>query len=158
MFSIAVNHISKHTRGREDQTQVCEAKAKNWASPMGLEVDRGTEPEESDGPKDHCDENKRQPKLGFIYSLVFLCQIYANPVIQWTRNHLSDDSEDERGETDEAGLANGEIIGWSHEDYPIHDRKDNDPGDGCAWIPKFFIRIWEHHSERWVGKVKIILP
>lgn len=95
MLSIAVNDISKYTSGREDQTQICEAKAKNWASPMGLEVDRGTETEESDCPKDHCDEDKRQPKLGLIYTFVLLRQVYANPVIQWARDNFSNNSEDE---------------------------------------------------------------
>lgn len=81
---MTVDDIAEHTRGREHKAHIGEAKAKNRSGPMGLEVDRGSETEEPNSPKDDCNNDEWESKLGLVYPFVLSCEEDADPIIQRT--------------------------------------------------------------------------
>lgn len=82
MFFVTVDDITKYACGRKNKAQIREAKAKDWASPMGLEVDRGPETEESHRSKEDCNDDEWKPELGLVYAFVLFRKEDTNPIVQ----------------------------------------------------------------------------
>lgn len=51
--------------------------------------------------------------------------MHADPVVHGAGEDFADEREDERGETDEAGLGDGEVVGGFDEDDAVDDGEDD---------------------------------
>lgn len=129
MAPVRIDDVSKHAGSCKDQAHIGKAKAKDWASPVRLIVNRGPKAEEAHRSQDHCNHDKWKTELWLVDALVFLGEIDANPVIGRSRYDLAQDGQDKWRKTDEAGLADCEVVWRRDEDDPVHHREDNDPCD-----------------------------
>lgn len=94
---------------------------------MRLIVNRQTKAKEPHGAEDNGHKDEGEAELRLVDPLVPAGEVQTNPVVEWARDHLSDDRQDERGQTNQPGLADGEVIRRRNEDHTIDDTEDHDP-------------------------------
>jgi hypothetical protein len=124
---VTINHIPEHTRRRERQTHIREPERQHRPSPVRLIVHRGPESEETHRPEDDRHGNEREAELRLVDALVLPRQIQTDPIVQRARDNLPDDRQDERAETNQPRLADGEVIRRRRENLAVHHREHHDP-------------------------------
>lgn len=92
---------------------------------MGLEVDCGAETEEADTTQDNGEDDEGQTEFGLVDTAVFVGEVHADPVVHGAGDNFADEGEDEGGETDKAGLGDGEVIRGFDEDDAVDDGEDD---------------------------------
>lgn len=122
---VAVNHVTENAGRRKRHGHVCETEAEDGAGPVGLVVNRGAEAEEADTPQDGGEDDEGQTKFGLVDTAVFVGEVHADPVVHGAGDDFADEGEDEGGETDEAGLGDGEVVGGFDEDDTVDDGEDD---------------------------------
>ena len=92
---VAVKHVSKNASRSESERHVGEAIGQHRADPVCLVVHCSSKAIEANSAKENNNDHKHKTKLGLIDTVVPVRKFEANPVVQWSRDSLADDAEDE---------------------------------------------------------------
>lgn len=80
---------------------------------------------------DHYDHENKS-KFWLVYSAIHSCQFETDPVVQRSADDFSNDAQDERAQSNQTCLANGEIVRGSNEYHAVDDREYDDPGESST--------------------------
>lgn len=113
---VGINHISENAPCCKSHCHVRDSESQDWSDPMGLIVDRRSKAKKSCDTKKHDRKHKYESEFRLVDSVIPPRKYQADVIVQWSSDNLSDESQDKRGDADEADLRHCEVVWRKRED------------------------------------------